>query len=247
MPQGGRLTIQTGNFEIDDTFVRQHRGARPGPCVLLTVRDTGVGMDLETQVHIFEPFYTTKEKGHGTGLGLATVYGIVKQSGGYIWVLSAPGQGSTFMIYLPRTSASSTVAEPVSPAPEPGKERRTILIAEDEEPIRELLSGYLINNGYRILVAKDGVEALELATQHDGPIDLLLTDVMMPGMSGRELAQQLIAKQPSITVLYMSGYTDDVLLRHSFNLAQVSFLQKPFSVDELVHKVQEVLGPVNRP
>ncbi|HEY0704046.1 MAG TPA: CHASE4 domain-containing protein [Candidatus Acidoferrales bacterium] len=244
MPEGGRLTIETLNVDLDHSYVAQHAVVEPGPYVMLTVSDTGTGMDAATQARIFEPFFTTKEQGRGTGLGLATVYGVVKQSGGYIWVYSEMGQGTTFKVYLPqvKTEADKPTPEKVTAGPAPGTE--TILLVEDEESVRELVSEYLQARGYRILEASDGVVALDLAAKHAGPIQLLITDVVMPRISGRELATRLAGRQPGLKVLYISGYTDDSIFRHGVLEGGMSFLQKPFNLKAIAQKVREVLDGV---
>jgi PAS domain S-box-containing protein len=244
MPEGGRLTIETLNVDLDHSYVVQHAVVEPGPYVMLTVSDTGTGMDAMTQARIFEPFFTTKEQGRGTGLGLATVYGVVKQSGGYIWVYSEMGQGTTFKVYLPQvmSEADKTAPEKAVAGPAPGTE--TILLVEDEESVRELVSEYLKARGYRILEASDGVQALDLAAKHAGPIQLLITDVVMPRVSGRELATRLTAKQPDLKVFYISGYTDDSIFRHGVLEGGMSFLQKPFTLKAIAQKVREVLDGV---
>ncbi|MBI2956486.1 MAG: response regulator [Acidobacteria bacterium] len=241
MPQGGRLILETGNTEWDEAYCLQHRGARPGSYAMLAVSDTGVGMDAETRARIFEPFFTTKEKGKGTGLGLATVYGIVKQYGGYIWVYSEPGQGSTFKIYLPQVEAvreAEALAEAAAGAPS-GSE--TVLLVEDEEGVRKLSRQFLEQSGYTVLEASDPAAALWLAEQHPGRIDLLVTDVMMSQMGGREVAERLTQVRPEIKVLFVSGHTDDVVLRQGILDGGAAFLQKPFSRDALARKVREVL------
>ena len=219
----------------------------PLPYVMLTVTDTGCGMDSETQARIFEPFFTTKGPGRGTGLGLATVYGVVKQSGGYIWVYSEVGHGTTFKVYLPRVAATAEklVAEKPPTAPSPGTE--TILFVEDEENVRELVSEYLKARGYTILEAGDGVAALELAEKHAGAIQLLITDVVMPKLSGRELATRISAKRQGLKVLYISGYTDDSVFRHGVLEGGMSFLQKPFNLKALAEKVRDILDGVRSP
>ena len=241
MPNGGKLTIETQNVELDAAYVRGHISAQPGPYAMIAVSDTGVGMDAATQARIFEPFFTTKEIGKGTGLGLATVYGIVKQSGGWIWVYSEPGQGTTFKIYLPRVTEAVPPAA-VTPAP-PASVRgsETILLVEDDEMIRNLVQKVLQANGYRVLVAANGRDAEQVAGQHDGPIHLLVTDVVMPGMNGREVAERLAAARAGVRVLYLSGYTDDAIVHHGVLEPGVAFLQKPFTPAVLGRRVREVL------
>jgi CheY-like chemotaxis protein len=209
---------------------------------MLAMSDTGVGMDAETQARIFEPFFTTKEKGKGTGLGLATVYGIVKQSGGYIWVYSEPGQGATFEIYLPQVEEGVEAVGPdkALAAPAPGSE--TILLVEDEAPVRKLARGFLESSGYTVLEAKDGVEAIQLAQQHSGPIHLMVTDVVMPQMSGDQLIERMAQLRPEMKVLCMSGYTDEALIHHGMLDQGISLLQKPFSLDVLARTVRKVLN-----
>jgi CheY-like chemotaxis protein len=208
---------------------------------MLTVSDTGCGMDAATQARIFEPFFTTKEQGRGTGLGLATVYGVVKQSGGYIWVYSEVDHGTTFKVYLPEVTAPAErlAAEKVATGPEPGTE--TILFVEDEDSVRELVTEYLSARGYRVLAASDGVQALQIASGHPGDIQLLITDVVMPRLSGRDLAARVSASRPGLKVLYISGYTDDSIFRHGVLEGGMSFMQKPFNLKALATKVREVL------
>ncbi|MCS6859198.1 MAG: PAS domain S-box protein [Abditibacteriales bacterium] len=241
MPQGGTLTLETKNVYLDEAYARLHFETQPGHYVLLAVSDSGVGMDEETQLHIFEPFFTTKEMGKGTGLGLSTVYGIVKQSGGRIEVYSEEGRGTTFKIYLPcLEGAAEAAAESVaSPPLLPGQE--TILIVEDADAVRDSAREALSQSGYTVLEARNGEEALRLSQQHAGPIHLLLTDVMMPLMSGRELAEQLTAQRPETKVLYMSGYTDNAIVNHGVLAPGIAYLQKPFSPAVLTQKVREVL------
>jgi PAS domain S-box-containing protein len=240
MPMGGKLTIETANVDLAGTYIGHHRPVTPGPYVLLAVSDTGSGMDRETQTHIFEPFFTTKEKGKGTGLGLATVYGIVKQSGGFIWFYSEPGQGTTFKIYLPRVEEerSVTSAPPSAPTIQ-GSE--TILLVEDATPVREVARAVLSRCGYAVVVAGDGRAALEAAARHSGPIHLLVTDVIMPEIGGRQLADRLLELHPGLRVLFVSGYTDDAIIRHGILEPGIAFLQKPFTPESLAAKVREVL------
>jgi CheY-like chemotaxis protein len=239
MPEGGKLSIRTSNVDVARSS-RLHADVRPGSYVRLTVADTGKGMDAEIMVHLFEPFYTSKETGKGTGLGLSTVYGIVKQSGGEVVVESHPGRGATFTIYLPRiTEPVLTAPSAVQPAVRAGTE--TILLVEDELGVRQLVCEMLLRLGYQILQASGGAEALRLFEQSHGSIDLLITDVIMPQMSGRDLAQRLKALQPSLKVLYISGYTDDMLAHHGVLESNVFLLQKPFAPDELAKKLREVL------
>jgi two-component system, cell cycle sensor histidine kinase and response regulator CckA len=241
MPKGGRLTVETVNVELDSTYARDHVTVKPGPYVMLAVSDTGIGMSPETVAHIFEPFYTTKESGHGTGLGLSTVYGIVKQSGGYIWVYSEPGKGTTFKVYLPRVEEKVDAKPDMAKAPAVRKGSETILLVEDEEAVRELASMILSAKGYLVLPAQSSQEAEHFSAKHDGEIHLLLTDIMMPGVSGRELARRITARHPRTKVLYMSGYTDNVLAQGGVLEDGVSFLQKPFSPAALAQKVRDVL------
>ncbi|MBI4480782.1 MAG: PAS domain S-box protein [Acidobacteria bacterium] len=241
MPQGGKLTLQTANIELDEDYARRHAGVEPGPYVMLAVSDTGVGMDPEVQARIFEPFFTTKPPGKGTGLGLSTVYGIIKQSRGDIWVYSEPGRGTTFKIYMPRVQE---VPEPLglpSRPPEPLVGSETILLVEDEASLRELAREFLETNGYRLLEAKDGLEAVEIAEHYEGCIHLLLTDVVMPGLSGRQLVERLEPLHPHMKVIYMSGYTDDAVVNHGGLTPGTIFIEKPFMRDTLLRKVREAL------
>ena len=239
MPRGGRLSIETGNVEMDESYVRGHPVAHPGPYVMLAVSDTGIGMDAVTQARIFEPFFTTKEAGKGTGLGLATVYGIVKQSGGFIWVYSEPGHGTSFKIYLPRVDEPVSRASAAAPELVGGSE--TVLVVEDVAAVRAVARQMLERHGYTVLEAPDGETALRLAGKHQGPIRLLLTDVVMPEVSGRQLADQLLELRPDMKVLFMSGYTDDAIVRHGVLQEGIAYLQKPFTPETLARKVRAVL------
>jgi len=241
MPKGGRLTIETAQVDLDESYVRQLASIRPGPYVVLTVSDTGIGMDAETQTHCFEPFFTTKEEGRGTGLGLATVYGVVKQSGGWIWVYSEPGQGTTFKIYLPMVQEDPKAAKHMKGQGEVPQGTETILVAEDQDGIRELARVFLESCGYTVLVAKDGAEALELSELHKGPIDLLVTDVVMPKVNGPELAQRLARARPAMKTLYMSGYLERATAHHDVLAPDTISLEKPFSLHRLASKVREAL------
>jgi len=269
MPDGGRLTIETANVELDAGTAKQ-RGVTPGPYVVLEVSDTGVGMDPETQSHLFEPFFTTKDQGKGTGLGLSTVYGIVNQSGGHIWVQSEPKQGAAFRVYLPRVERGAETPAPAIPVrrqdatvsgrleatPTPVRSaeaavraeeataapgRETILLVEDAKRVREVVREILEMSGYEVLEARQGAEALKISGRHQGPIHLMVTDVVMPEMSGRELAQRLAPLRPDMRVLYMSGYTDDDIVRHGVLDAGIAFISKPFTPDALAAKTREVL------
>jgi CheY-like chemotaxis protein len=243
MPRGGKLTVETANVMLDTAYAAARPEARPGEFVLLAVSDTGCGMDRATLERIFEPFFTTKGPEKGTGLGLAMVYGIVKQSGGHIDVYSEPGIGSTFKIYLPRdTSGAPTVkSHPGIPRPAPPSGTETVLLAEDEEGVRKLTRLVLEKNGYRVLEARNGEHALAVCRQHRDKINLLITDVVMPIMSGPQLAERLTAEWPGTKVLFLSGYTDDAIVRHGILEGQAPFLQKPFSPAALAQKVRDVL------
>jgi len=242
MPNGGKLTIETANTTLDEKDAGRYRYVVPGQYVKLRVSDTGCGMDAETQSHMFEPFFTTKEKGKGTGLGLATVYGVVKQSGGYIWVESEVGKGTQFEIFLPRVEGE---IEKPQKASGPAKESRggqTILVVEDEQALRKLTSSVLQDLGYTVLEAGDAAEALALVKQSKPAVDLLLTDVVMPGKSGRDLADELVPQIPGMKVLFMSGYTDGAIAAHRVLEPGLSLLRKPFSSEELTQTVARILA-----
>jgi PAS domain S-box-containing protein len=242
MPMGGKLKIQTANMELDQAYTWNHPGSKVGSYVMLAVTDTGTGMDAATLTHIFEPFFTTKERGKGTGLGLATVYGVVKQSNGYIWVDSAPGKGASFQIYLPRHVGEPAADEQKTDLGEKLRGSESILLVEDAEPLRKLAQTFLAAAGFRVLSAASGEDALEVAARHGGTFDLLLTDVVMPGMNGRVLAEQLLPRQPGMKVLYMSGYTDSFIAGHGvLDPGGTQLLHKPFTEEVLIHKVREVL------
>ncbi len=244
MPKGGKLIIETANVDLDQTYADTHLAVTSGPYVMLAVTDTGSGMDAHTRAHIFEPFFTTKEKGKGTGLGLATVYGIIKQSGGNVWVYSEPGAGTTFKIYLPRVVETVEPPQPALIRASQPQGSETILLVEDEESIRSLVLGILQAHGYKVLGAGHPHEALDISKKFEGPIHLLFTDVVMPQMNGREVAEQISAARPNTKVLYMSGYTDHAIAHHGVLNPGVPFLQKPFSPEALAHKVREVLDMV---
>ena len=239
MPDGGRITLETENVELGEHFARQHAGVSPGPHVMLAVSDTGTGMDAETQSHMFEPFFTTKEPGKGTGLGLATVYCIVRQSGGSIWVYSEPGAGSTFKIYFPCVEGEPERAEVSSLPPARGSE--TVLVVEDENDVRALVHGILADHGYAVLSAGRSAEALRIVEHHAGPIHLLVTDMVMPEMSGSALAERLVSLRPEMAVLYMSGYTDHAVVSHGRLDPGTPYIQKPFTPDALARRVRAVL------
>jgi CheY-like chemotaxis protein len=241
MPRGGHLTIETRNVELDPSYTKQHAMVHAGRYVLLAISDTGTGMDEATKARLFEPFFTTKEVGKGTGLGLATVYGIVKQSSGTIEVYSELGRGTTFKVYLPylKNPDSSSKSFPDLRHLPTGTE--TVLLVEDEEPVRSLARIALQSNGYTVLEAPGADEALYLCGRHPGPIHLLLTDVVMPRMGGRQVAEIVVAQRPGIKVLYLSGYTDDAIVRHGVLGPDMAFLQKPFTPSLLARKVRAVL------
>jgi signal transduction histidine kinase len=250
MPGGGTLILKTANVVLDEAYAARHVEAQPGEYVRLSVSDSGTGMDDRVKARVFEPFFTTKERGQGSGLGLATVFGIVKQNGGHIEVHSQVGQGTTFEIYLPctlePTPETRRAADDLEPEmPSPKSDRRgaeTILLVEDDAPIKDLATRVLESYGYRVLAAGDGLQALQIGERYDGPIHLLLTDVVLPQMSGKELAEQLRSVRSGMAVLYMSGYTDGVITRHGELAPGAAFVSKPFTIEELTQKVWQVLG-----
>jgi two-component system, cell cycle sensor histidine kinase and response regulator CckA len=241
MPQGGKLTIETANVSLDENYAHSHSPVKPGEYVMLAVSDTGAGMDAETQSHIFEPFFTTKGM-KGTGLGLSTVYGIIKQSEGYVWVYSEPGKGTTFKIYLPRVAESGEALPVPTPTEvKPARGNETILLVEDEATLRGLVKQYLQNQGYTVLEATDGSSAIRISADYRNPIHLLLTDVIMPGMNGREVASRITAGRPEVKVLYVSGYTENAIGHNGLLEEGVTLLQKPFTLPTLKTKVREML------
>jgi two-component system cell cycle sensor histidine kinase/response regulator CckA len=249
MPQGGKLTITTDNIALDDTYAHMHVGVVPGPHVMLAVSDTGTGMSPEVQSRLFEPFFTTKPAGKGTGLGLASVYGIVKQSGGNVWVYSEVGHGTTFKVYLPLVDATADEAMPAALSPQPAApppamstNGATILLVEDNPSLEQIARRILKRYGYSVLSAPSAEEAVRVSRGHAGAIDLLLTDVVMPGQSGPSLATLLTTERPAMRVLHMSGYTDDAVVRHGALSGTATFLQKPFTPEGLGRKVREVLS-----
>jgi two-component system cell cycle sensor histidine kinase/response regulator CckA len=244
MPNGGKIRIRTSSVTLDDSYRPENTFIKHGPYIMISISDTGEGMDRETQARIFEPFYTTKEKGKGTGLGLSTVYGIIKQSGGYVFVQSEPGQGTTFTIYFPRIEepCDAVGARPVVNAASGGSE--TILLVEDEESVRQLVRETLTARGYRVLEASNGNAALALAARQSDTIHLVITDIVMPGLSGQELVEQLLANRAGLKVLYLSGYAQDAFVMPHAADDQQAFLQKPFTLQILSRKVREVLGPI---
>lgn len=242
MPDGGRLTIETGEATLDEAYAARHVGVTPGEYVCLSVSDTGHGMDHATQARLFEPFFTTKEIGKGTGLGLATAYGIIKQSGGNIWAYSEQGLGTTIKVYLPRSRGTVPSAPPavVTPASLSGSE--TLLVVEDEPAVRRLICGVLRRCGYTVLAAEDGYDALHVSEGYPTPIDLLLTDVVMPGMNGRLLADRLRAERSGLRILYMSGYTENAIVDDGKLESGTDFIEKPFTPEELTSKVRQALN-----
>jgi CheY-like chemotaxis protein len=242
MPQGGRLSIETANAESQ----AWPPGTGAGPCVVLTVSDNGCGMDAETRSRVFEPFFTTKGVDRGTGLGLSTVYGIVKQSEGFVWVYSEPGLGTTFKVYLPRGGAAHAPPRPADRSPVARGGTETILIVEDEDLVRALASRSLRERGYRVIEARQGVEALQQLEQQSAGVDLVISDVVMPEMGGRELARRLAMLRPSLPVLFISGYTGEDVIQRGLMEPGAPFQQKPFTPDGLARKVREMLDAVPR-
>jgi two-component system, cell cycle sensor histidine kinase and response regulator CckA len=242
MPNGGKLVIETSNTELDRSYSAGHPIVRPGRYVLLAVSDTGTGMDAETQAHIFEPFFTTKEQGKGTGLGLATVYGVVKQSEGFIWVYSEVGKGTSFKIYLPLVEQQEERFGTPPPLSEAPRGTETVLLAEDEQDVREVAREFLESGGYTVLEAQDGAEALRLAGEHKGAIDLLVTDMVMPGMSGKELAGLLAQQRAGMRVIFMSGYSEHAAAEAAQGDSSLRLLTKPFSRGTILRAVREILN-----
>jgi len=244
MPDGGQLMFETSNAQIDESYAKLHSGTVPGSYVALSVTDTGVGIDKDTQARIFEPFFTTKEAGKGTGLGLSTVYGIVKQSGGNIWVYSEPGMGTTFKVYLPRTRESLETVAAVTPDAPARRGTETVLVVEDEPRLRELAQIMFEKNGYIVLSAKNAADALKIAEQHPGTIHLLVSDVVLPGMNGRALAQRLVTLRPALKVLFVSGYAEDVIAQQGTLEPWARFLEKPFTYEALSRSARAILDQV---
>lgn len=240
MSRGGKITVETHNAILDDEYCRSNEGVLPGDYVVLIVSDTGTGMDAAVKLHIFEPFFTTKEQGRGTGLGLATVYGIVKQAGGHIWLYSEPGVGTTFKIYLPRTSETPVTTETMSALPNALDGAETLLLVEDEAAVRELTAQTLKRYGYTVLEAANGEEALQLVKGREADVALLVTDIVMPKVDGRELAVRLQKENPALKILYTSGYTENAILHHGILEPGIAFLAKPFTLTQLMRKIREV-------
>jgi CheY-like chemotaxis protein len=247
MPHGGRLTVEAVNREITHSLTEELAGINPGPYVRLQIQDTGCGMEADVQSHIFEPFFTTKETARGLGLGLFTAYGIISQNGGHITVDSTPGVGTTFTIYLPRVNEMIGEVKPAIVLRTAVQGGETILLVEDEAVVRDLVRQILQGSGYTVLEAATGEEALQICTQHAGPLHLLLADVVLPGISGPELAQQLTLLRSPLQVLYMSGYVQDTIARHEMFDNQRSYLQKPFTPDVLLRLVRETLDTTSPP
>jgi two-component system cell cycle sensor histidine kinase/response regulator CckA len=241
MPRGGKLTIETSNVTLDQTYVQRHVVVPAGEYALLAVSDSGEGIPAEHLNHIFEPFYTTKEAGKGTGLGLATAYGIVKQSEGFIWVYSEPGLGTTFKIYLPRVLRAREVEHTPQAVQSSPHGRETVLLVEDESAVRASTNEFLVRCGYTVVTAENGVDALRVSRDYSGPIHLMITDVVMPKMSGPQLAIQLAAERPDMKTLFVSGYAENTVLQHGNIDVTVRFLSKPFSLKALANKIREVV------
>jgi CheY-like chemotaxis protein len=242
MPNGGKLIIETANVTIDDGYASTHPEAEPGPYVMVSVTDTGTGMSKEVREKVFEPFFTTKEKGKGTGLGLPSVYGIIRQSGGFVWVYSEPGQGTTFKVYLPKSEERAA-----GPIRTPSENRKvgseTILVVEDDVEVRAVATRILRRNGYRVLEAENGADALRVCEGELEPVDLIITDIVMPEMNGPELAQKIRETQPDARILFTSGYTEDAVVRQSFLAPGESFIEKPFTPALLAQKARDILAP----
>ena len=241
MPEGGKLTIETDNVYLDEEYTRTHNEVEPGDYVKMTVSDTGTGMDREIQTHIFEPFFTTKEVGKGTGLGLSTCYGIVKQNNGSIWVYSEPGHGTSMKIYLPKTEKNSSDEMSAKPSEELAKGTETILVVEDEPLVRNMIIRSLQKQGYKTLEASHGEEAIATINNCDSGIDLIISDLIMPRMGGKELSEYLANNNPNIKTLFMSGYTDNTIVHHGKLDDGISFIQKPFSPSGILKKVRQML------
>jgi CheY-like chemotaxis protein len=240
MPDGGHLTIETRNADLGPDYVARRPPTQAGPYVMLAVTDSGMGMDAETQAHLFEPFFTTKETGKGTGLGLSTVYGIVKQSEGYIWCYSEVGVGTTFKIYLPRVDEEASPGLKL-PAPRMAQGSETVLLIEDDPSLRDLLCETLEGAGYTVLVAEGGTNALQIADEYAGAIQLIVTDVIMPGLTGRQAAEKIKSARSEVEILFISGYTSEAIAKHGVLEPEARYLSKPFAPDDLLRKVRDVL------
>jgi two-component system cell cycle sensor histidine kinase/response regulator CckA len=240
MPRGGTLTIETANVDLDERYTKTHLAVKTGPYVVLTVTDTGTGMTPQVKARLFEPFFTTKEVGKGTGLGLATVHGIVMRSGGSVNVSSEVGRGTSFKVYFPRADPEEMAVNPPPPAARPRARAQTILVVEDAEELRELTSRLLRRQGYTVLLAANADEALQMFEQNPS-IDVILTDVVMPGASGPELTRRLVERRPELKVIYMSGYTEEAIVQHGVLKPGIAFLHKPFTSEALGRKLRETL------